>query len=214
MIVRTAAISCMGRDWEAWYRDRNTPWDKGAPAPPLLELIDRKGAELFGSGPVLVPGCGYGHDVRALARLDLPVLGLDLSETAVCETRRMDSAGQETYEVGDFLDPGWQRGRVFSAIWEHTCFCAIDPSLRDDYARAAACVLPSGGILAGVFYLTPHDPGVIHEGPPFASTIDEIETRLGPWFERVDAWVPDHAYPGREGREWLAVFRRNHAAFA
>lgn len=204
----------MGRDWEACYRNRETPWDKGAPAPPLWELIDRKGGGVFGSGPVLVPGCGYGHDVRALAGLGLSVVGLDLSETAVRETRGIPLAGAETYEAGDFLDPGWQRDRSFSAIWEHTCFCAIDPSLRDAYARAAARVLPAGGILAGVFYLTPHDPGVNHEGPPFASTSDEIESRLGPWFELLEAWVPEHAYPGREGREWLAVFRRNHAAFA
>ena len=100
------------RDWEQCYRDGETPWDKGSPAPPLLELIERHGVELWGGGPVLVPGCGLGHNVRALAANGIPALGLDISPTAV-EMAREQAAEGACYEVGDFLDPAWRVGPEF-----------------------------------------------------------------------------------------------------
>jgi len=196
------------RDWENCYRTGETPWDKGAAAPPLMELIDRHGPGLWGNGPVLVPGCGLGHDVRALAALGVPVLGLDIAETAVERARSLPAAGAESYEAGDFLDPAWSAGRRFSAVFEHTCFCAIDPSLRGNYAEAVAAALEPGGVFAGVFYLQPHDPGEDESGPPFGVSIAEIDALFSRSFERIDAWVPQSAYPGREGREWVAVFRK------
>ena len=51
-------------DWEERYESGDTPWEKGAPAPPLLEWLDSRGSI---RGDVLVPGCGSGYDVRAIA---------------------------------------------------------------------------------------------------------------------------------------------------
>ncbi len=196
------------RDWEQCYRTGEVPWDKGAAAPPLLEVVERFGAELWSGGVVLVPGCGLGHDVRALAAAGVEVLGLDIAESAVEGARGFPVAGGERYEVGDFLDPEWRAGRRFSAVWEHTCFCAIDPAQRGAYAESAAAVLDAGGVFAGVFYLTPNDPGEEGCGPPFNSTVEEIEGLFSRWFERVAGWVPRSGYPGREGREWVGVFRK------
>lgn len=196
------------RDWEHCYRTGETPWDKGGAAPPLLELITRCGAAVWGKGPVLVPGCGLGHDVRAVAESGVPVLGLDIAETAVARARSFPAVAGETYEAGDFLDPAWRGDRRFSAIWEHTCFCAIDPGLRGNYAESAAEVLGPAGVLAGVFFLTPNDPGDGECGPPFGASIEELDAWFEPWFERLDGWVPQSAYPGREGREWIGVYRK------
>jgi methyl halide transferase len=195
-------------DWSARYRSGDTPWEKGAPAPPLLELLAKPEREIWGAGPVLVPGCGTGHDARALAAIGLPILGLDLAEEAVLRANAHPKAGDERFELGDFLDPAWREGKSFSAIWEHTCHCAIDPSRRPDYAQACADLIPPGGYLAGVFFLTPYDPGEESEGPPYAASIAELDERFTPWFVRENAWVPEEAYPGREGREWLAIYRR------
>jgi SAM-dependent methyltransferase len=195
-------------DWNQRYETGDTPWEKGSPAPPLLELIGKLGAEIWGGGSVLVPGCGTGHDVRAIAAAGVSPVGLDLAPLAIASARSYPKAGEESYELADFLDPAWRAGKSFSVIWEHTCFCAIHPSRRDDYAQACADLIPSGGCLIGVFFLTPNEPGTEHEGPPFNSTIREIEDRFAPWFVREHGWVPENSYPGREGQEWLAVFRR------
>jgi methyl halide transferase len=195
-------------DWEERYRKGDMPWEKGEAAPPLAELIERCGTQYFGEGPVLVPGCGLGHDVRALASHGLAVTGLDLAELAIEKAKAIQPTGAESYEVGNFFDPVWQDGRKFSAIWEHTCFCAIDPKDRATYARSAAEVLIPGGYLTGVFFLTPHDPGEEEAGPPFGAAPGEIESYFSEHFSLVDSWVPKRAYPGREGKEWIAIFRR------
>jgi cyclopropane fatty-acyl-phospholipid synthase-like methyltransferase len=193
-------------NWEDRYVAGDMPWEKGQASPPLLELLEK--SVVWGDGPLLVPGCGFGHDVRALGALGVPVVGVDLAPTAVERAREFPQNGVETYELGDFLDPNWRRGRLFSAIWEHTCFCAIDPSDRGRYADSVAACLKEGGLLAGVFFLNPYDPGEESTGPPFGVTVEELDSWFSPYFEKVDGWVPALAYPGRAGREWIALFRK------
>ncbi len=195
-------------DWDERYRAGDTPWEKGQAAPPLLELFDRIDLETWGGGPVLVPGCGLGHDVRAFAEAGLAAVGLDLSEIAIERARAFPVVGDESFETGNFLSSEWSVGRRFSAIWEHTCFCAIDPLDRKAYAESVASLLDEGGLLAGIFFLTPFDPGEKLPGPPFATSIEELGNLFSPWFERIDGWVPQRAYPGREGREWIGLFRK------
>jgi methyl halide transferase len=196
-------------DWNERYRQQDMPWEKGTPAPPLVELLERCPSLNWGAGPVLVPGCGYGHDVRLLAQQGLTVVGLDLADIAISQARQFQRIAAESYELGNFLDAAWRENREFSAIWEHTCFCAIDPSDRGRYAQAVAGLLSAGGMLAGVFFLTPYDPGETTAGPPFGTTIEELQGHFSPYFELVESWVPARAYPGREGREWIGIFRKN-----
>ncbi len=195
-------------DWEKRYQAGDIPWEKGQAAPPLVELLAELEAAEWGDGPVLVPGCGFGHDVRVLAGCGLAVCGVDLSSTALEKAAGFPKAGREFYEQGDFLDLAWRGDRTFSAIWEHTCYCAISPADRIRYARAAAACLPEKGLLAGVFFLNPTDLGEDVPGPPFGTTVEELEDGFAPWFERIDGWVPHRAFPGREDREWIALFRK------
>ena len=181
-------------------------------APPLIELLARGVVpQDWGGGGVLVPGCGLGHDVRELAARIPGVLGLDVSPVALDRARAIPCSGSETYLLANLFDRSWRPPGGFTGWWEHTCFCAIHPSMRPAYATAAAELVRPGGWLAGVFYLTPNDPGEEDKGPPFNATTAEIEGLLAPWFRKVDAWVPGVSYPGREGREWTAVFRRTDA---
>ena len=201
----------MSTDWETCYRTGETPWDKGAAAPPLLEWLARPGHCL--EGEVLVPGCGYGHDVRAIASTAhvTTVSGLDLSEAAVERARLFPPAGGESYLVGDlFALPTRFRAR-FDWVFEHTCFCAIDPARRKDYVRAVATALKPGGRLLAIFYLDPWSgertlpPG---GGPPFATSVDELDTLFAERFRTLEEYVPGQAFPGRQERELVRLLRR------
>ena len=201
----------MNTDWEASYRACVTPWDKGAPAPPLLEWLAQPGHRFHGE--VLVPGCGYGHDARAIAATGqaAAVCGLDLSNTAVEQARLFPVVGGESYLVADLLAlPLGLRDR-FDWIVEHTCFCAIDPLRRKDYARAVASALKPGGRLLAIFYLDPWSGGQTLPpggGPPFATSVNELDTLFTKEFQIVEEYVPGRAFPGREGRELVRLLRR------
>lgn len=92
------------REWEAHYQAGDTPWDHGGAAPPLLEMIERYGVELWGGGPVLVHGCGSGHGVRAIAESGVPAIGLDIAKTAVTKAGAIPCDVSASYEHGDFPD--------------------------------------------------------------------------------------------------------------
>ncbi|WP_411827007.1 methyltransferase domain-containing protein [Luteolibacter sp. AS25] len=195
-------------DWNERYKIGDTPWEKGAAAPPLIELLGKTQEEIWGSGRTLVPGCGSGHDVRALATAGITAVGVDLAREAIRRAEVFPRISDETYEQGDFLEKDFAEGKTFSAIWEHTCFCAIDPQRRENYAESCSRLLQSGGHLIGVFFLTAQDPGEEQQGPPFNSTISELDERFARWFDRIKEWVPESSYPGRKGKEWLAIYRK------
>ena len=202
----------MPTDWESCYRDGETPWDKGASAPPLLAWLEATPAHRL-DGEVLVPGCGLGHDVRAIAADGhaRAVCGLDFSPAALEQARRFPPVGRETYAEADLFGlPPEFRGR-FDWVFEHTCFCAIDPARRPEYVRAVAQALRPGGGLLAIFYLDPWKEGETPPpggGPPFASTVAELDRLFAGSFELQEEWVPTRTYRGREGRELMRLLRK------
>lgn len=188
-------------DWNLRYEQGDTPWDKGEAHPVLRDLLARGAL----SGRVLVPGCGTGHDVRALSARGLRVAGLDVAPLALQQARTHAPAGDETYMLGDLFSlPGEWRG-VFDGVFEHTCFCAIDPARRIDYAAAIATALKPGGRLLAVFFTDPEHDG---EGPPFGCTAGELDALFAGRFRLLDERREIPTYAEREGRELLRLYER------
>lgn len=190
-------------DWDQSYQNNETPWERGEPAPPLVEYLEMNPIH----GSVLVPGCGLGHDVRLLASKGCKVVGVDLSETALNRARAFSSPeqGSVSYQLADFLDASNGLGRErFDYVFEHTCFCAIDPSRRADYVRTVHRLLKPGGHFLGILFTHLEDPG----GPPFRTTNDEIETLFGPCFDVVKHWSPTRFYAGRESEESMCLMKK------
>ncbi|MDF1752829.1 MAG: methyltransferase domain-containing protein [Verrucomicrobiales bacterium] len=196
----------MQPDWDELYQDGIKPWDKGTAAPPLLDWMNRNPQKL--SGKIMVPGCGLGHDVRAIADVCpvAEVLGIDISGTALQEAAAFAKSGAERYEELDLFDLPGVHHQSFDWIWEHTCFCAIDPERRDDYVEAVHRALKPDGELLGIFYLDPYDedhqPG---GGPPHGTSVAELESRFvgSGRFEITEKYVPEVSYRGRAGLELM-----------
>ena len=188
-------------DWEAQYRQGDTPWDKGEASPGLVDYLQTHTI----AGEVLVPGCGSGHDVRVFSAAGATVTGLDLAPTAISLARSIPPAGNERYEQGNFFDlPQHLRDR-FDWVVEHTCFCAIDTVLRPQYVEAAATALKPGGHLLAIFYMTPNKPG---DGPPHGSTPAELDSLFSPRFRLLEDWQPTKNYPSRIGKERMRLMQR------
>jgi SAM-dependent methyltransferase len=189
-------------DWNERYRAGDAPWDKGR-AHPLLSaerLLPEDHA-----GRILLPGCGRGWDVDEWARQcpRAEIIGVDLSAIALGDAAaRFAGRPGIRFITGDFLDPAAMAAAVgpVDVIWEHTCFCAIPPGRRPDYAATAGRLLRPGGLLAGVFFLDLDDGG---SGPPWNCPEEELRRWFGADFE-VEAPRPiKTTYEGREGEERL-----------
>jgi SAM-dependent methyltransferase len=190
-------------DWENRYATGDMPWEKGHPHPELVAFLQRAPIR----GRVLVPGCGFGHDVRAIAASADEVLGLDIAPSAVEGANQFGVVGGERFLVGDLFElPRSMRG-AFDWVFEHTCFCAIPVIRRREYFAAVASVLMPGGKLFAIFYMDPDmDPG--EQGPPFGSTPAELDELFSPGFRLVAEWIPAQTHAGRDGRELCRVLER------
>jgi SAM-dependent methyltransferase len=193
----------MPTDWEAQYQMGETPWDKGGPSPGLVDFVASEPL----TGRVLVPGCGAGHDVRAIAKAADEVIGLDVAPSGIAAAERFARVGRERYELGDLFALPRHLCGAFDWVWEHTCFCAIDPAQRPAYVESVATALKPRGRLLAIFYLDPGNDSP-DEGPPFEVSIAELDRLFAPRFELEREWLPTRAYPGREGREWMRILIR------
>jgi SAM-dependent methyltransferase len=192
-------------EWQRRYEENDTPWDKGEAAPPLVSFL--KHGQM--TGRILVPGCGRGHEVRALAmQPGAEVVGLDVSATAVAQARELAAPLTASHDIrfveGDFFDLPANLLGSFDWLVEHTCFCAIGPKRRPDYVLAASSALRTGGQIFGIFYLNPDTDG----GPPFAVSKEELSSLFDPYFVLKEEWTPKESFPGREGRELIRVMQK------
>lgn len=186
-------------DWNARYAEGDTPWDKGAAHPVLSDAVTKEAL----AGRVLVPGCGTGQDAFALAAKGLDVTGLDISPIAL--DRALASSANVQYVLGNVFDLPEEMSGAFDGVFEHTCFCAIEPSRRADYAASIASVLKKGGRFLAVFFL---DPGNDGDGPPYGCTRSEIDGLFGASFRVLREQTGIPTFAEREGRELLMLMER------
>ncbi|CAG8571883.1 3983_t:CDS:2 [Ambispora gerdemannii] len=152
--------------WKSFWQDEMTPWDKGGVSPALIELVVEKGFKLP-DGRGLVPGCGRGYDVFYLANERRHILGLDLSEVAIelCKQRKKElgiNSSIVDFQTGDFFTFEIPKGG-FQIVYDYTFLCALDPSIRPEWANRTAELISPGGILIALMYpLNERE-----DGPPF-----------------------------------------------
>ena len=181
----------MARDWNAAYELGDTPWDKGFASPPLIEFLKRQPI----LGRVLVPGCGTGHDVRALAAQGAEVVGLDIALRGIHRAEAFPVSCGESYELGNFLNLEKHYHCAFDWIVEHTCLCAIDPGEREAYARSVALALKPDGNYLAVFFREVSD--YQGNGPPHPISREQCDALFGDSFELIKSFVPQQTYLSR-----------------
>ncbi|HJO08942.1 MAG TPA: methyltransferase domain-containing protein [Verrucomicrobiota bacterium] len=188
------------RDWEALYQADDTFWDHGEASPGLVDYLATNPS--LPPGRALVPGCGRGHDARALTKAGWDVTGLDIAPSSVPLAKRL--ADEEgfliDYCVGDFLSD--EPHQPFDLVFEHTFFCAIPPFRRGDYVQALRRWLKPGGLYLAVNYMITEDNGE----PPFSSSAAELDERFGEAFELLRRSTP-RSYESREGKELMSEWR-------
>jgi SAM-dependent methyltransferase len=193
--------------WDGLYAGGDDGWELGTPSPALEDWLNAGGA-FEGQPPrVAVPGSGRGHDARLLARRGYRVSAFDFAEAAMTEARRLAASDgvAVAVEQRDIFTLGRDFVGAFDGVWEYTCFCAIDPARREDYARVLHTILRPGGLLLACFY--PLREG--GDGPPFPVSRADIDRALAGHFTVLEAGPPARSVERRQGLEWLVLARRD-----
>ncbi len=138
-----------GRPWDASYTDGPAPWDIGRPQQAIARLASEGGF----SGAVLDAGCGTGEHALLVASLGLPVLGVDVAETALAMAREKASlkmtngpAIEVEFAAADALHLE-RLGRRFQTVLDCGLFHAFDGEERPEYVASLASVTEQGGML-------------------------------------------------------------------
>jgi SAM-dependent methyltransferase len=185
--------------WNQVYAEEGRPgWDMDT-STPLLE-------ELLGLAPpktrarVAVPGCGFGHDAAELARRGFRVTAFDFAPLAL-EGARARYGEVVDWRLEDWFSTG---AGPFDAVFDHTCFVAMEPGRREGYVARTADLLVPGGLWLGACF---HDVQG-RPGPPFAIAPDALRALAEPRFEILRLGPAECSHPRRAGREFLVAARR------
>ena len=193
--------------WEAGIAP-GEKFDTQSPSPLLAKFIKE---DRIPNGRALVPGCGRGYDVTALAAPGRYVLGLDIAEKAVEAARdRRDALSEDqcaSKENADFQTTSFfdldvsDPNSKFDFIYDYTFLCALDPSIRTLWAeQMARLTKPNGELLTLIFPIRPPDEA----GPPFQVSLELYKELLLPvGFEclELELLPSELCHTGRDGTE-------------
>ena len=190
--------------WEADYKRRSDGWDLGGPTP-VFKRIASSGQ--FKPGRMIVPGAGRGHDAREFARHGFQVTAIDFAPTVISEMKRLaDSNAPIEILQHDLFTLPHELDGSFDYLLEYTCFCAIDPQRRAEYADLVTRLLKPGGMYIDMVF--PLDGRV--GGPPFRVSADEVMNLFtGRGFTLISREKPADSVSPRKHAEELFIFQKS-----
>ncbi|MCB0366023.1 MAG: methyltransferase domain-containing protein [Bdellovibrionaceae bacterium] len=187
--------------WTGKYNENFMPWDLEEPSPALVDAL----AQLkIPKSRILVPGCGTGNDAAYLAKQGHLVTAFDISPNAIeIAKQRYGQIQQLEFLQADVFQLPDSYTSSFDIVFEHTCYCAVNPTRRNELMRVWKRVLIDGGHLLGVFFTMDR-----RSGPPFGGSEWEIRQRLKKDFDFLYWTRWRRSVPGRQGAEMILYARK------
>lgn len=126
-----------GQPWDASYHHGPAPWDIGRPQPAIVRVASAGGF----AGAVLNAGCGTGENALHVAALGLPVLGVDVAETALAMARKkaLDRGLDVEFAMADAFHLE-HLGRKFANVLDCGLFHTFDAEERPACVASLASV--------------------------------------------------------------------------
>lgn len=186
--------------WDERYRQRLTGWDMKQVSPPLKAYVDTLPSKDI---DILIPGCGHAYEADYL--LDQGFRHITLIDISAVPTDKLREKYRHTpvqVICGDFFK---HRGR-YHLILEQTFFCALHPSLRQDYVHHSHGLLHKEGIIAGVLF---HKKASSEE-PPYVASREEYVELFSNTFDILKMEECHDSIAPRMGSELSFIFRKKN----
>ncbi|MDI9866733.1 methyltransferase domain-containing protein [Flectobacillus sp. DC10W] len=178
--------------WNERYAKGQTGWDLGTASPPLEEYIKQLGNKDL---KILLPGCGNGYEALLMAELGFKNLTiLDIAPLAV---EQLQNSLRNYPTVRILCEDFFAHQDQYDLILEQTFFCALPPSMREQYVQKMSELLKPEGKLVGVLFASEFDKA----GPPFGGTTDEYLQLFSPYFKSEILELCHNSIRPRQGNE-------------
>lgn len=188
-------LSLDSKYWTNRYLNSETGWDIGHVSRPIKEYVDQLEVD---NRRILIPGCGNGYEGEYIWKKGFRnVYFLDFSEEPLKNIKsRCPEIPEENFLNMSLFD---LEGK-FDLVIEQTLFCAIDPVLREEYAKKVSSLLSEHGKLVGVMF-----DKEFEGGPPFGGSREEYLELFSKYFGSVKI---EPCYNSIEQRQGTEVFVR------
>jgi SAM-dependent methyltransferase len=156
---------------------------------------------------MIVLGAGRGHDAREFSRHGFEVTAVDFSSYAVEQMRKLvDPHAPIDILQHDIFTLPVELNHSFDYLLEYTCFCAIDPKRRAEYADVVNRLLKPNGIYIDLAFPLDGRKG----GPPYAVTESEIFNLFeSHGFKLLSREKPADSVKPRRHAEELFIFQKD-----
>lgn len=187
--------------WESRYAEGNTGWDIGMVSPPLKGYIDQLGNR---NTAILIPGCGNAYEAQYL--LQKGFTDVSVIDIAADPLRRLEEKipAASRAHLHTYCRNFFEHSGAYDLILEQTFFCALAPSLREEYARKMYSLLTDQGKIAGVLFGTHFDKA----GPPFGGSADEYRGLFSHFFDIAVMEPCYNSHPKRAGNELFIILKK------
>ena len=191
------------RKWDTDYEHQTDGWDLGGPTPVFRRLLLSR---QLTPGRMLVLCAGRGHDAREFARHGFQVTAVDFASQAVQEMHRLANPQAPVailqHDIFSLPEPF---NHTFDYVLEYTCFCAIDPKRRSEYADLVTRLLKPNGMYIDLAFPLDGRKG----GPPFAVSASEImDLFQARGFQLISHEKPADSVSPRRHAEELFLFQK------
>jgi len=158
--------------WSDKYLNNETGWDMHQVSPPLKSYIDTlKNKDL----KILIPGCGNAYEAEYLLKNGFKNITIIDFSKVVTQKLKQKYKGKPIQIInGNFFNHKGQ----YDLILEQTFFCALHPSLRENYGKHCYKLLTDNGKIAGVLF----NKKFSGSEPPFIASDEEYKKLFQPLF--------------------------------
>jgi len=187
--------------WEHKYEEKQTGWNIGYISTPIKTYIDQlKNKDIS----ILIPGAGNSFEAEYLYHKgfkNITVLDIAKQPLLNLKERVTDFPENHLIQVDFFEHKG-----SYDLILEQTFFCALDPSLRNEYAKKMNDLLNDNGKLVGLLF----DFDLEVSGPPFGGSVSEYEKTFQKHFKIKTLNRSINSIKPRQGRELFIIFEKKN----
>jgi SAM-dependent methyltransferase len=187
--------------WENQYVSETIGWDLGQPSPPLQTIIDELSDKNL---RILIPGCGNAYEAEYLLNQGFTdVTLIDISPTLVSD---LQAKFKENKQIKVVLGDFFAHEGEYDLILEQTFFCALPPSMRQQYVWKMHQLLSPSGEIKGLLFNRFFEK----QGPPFGGDLATYEQLFKAAFEIKKIDICQNSISSRADTEFSITFAKKN----